>query len=101
MCGTATSSFVSPSTTPSGRYGARKSWKRPWRASSGGALTWIDADSASAWSLVARVIVEQSEGTRRPHIEPRRLLETLGRVAPEFSQLVTQSQELADELEGR
>ena len=56
---------------------------------------WLDP------GLVARVIVEQSEGTRRPHFEPRRLLETLERVAPEFSQLVTQSQELADEMAGR
>lgn len=51
--------------------------------------------------LVARVIVEQSEGTRRPHIDPPRLVEALGRVVPEFARLVTESQELRDELTGR
>ncbi len=51
--------------------------------------------------LVAGVIVEQSQGTRRPHIDPPRLLQALGRVAPEFARLVTDAQELRDELAGR
>ena len=51
--------------------------------------------------LVAGVIVEQSEGTHRPHIEPPRLLEALGRVVPQFSRLVTDSQEFREELTGR
>lgn len=50
--------------------------------------------------LVVGVIVEQSEGTRRPHLDPIRLLQTLGRVAPEFARLVTESQDLRDELAG-
>lgn len=50
--------------------------------------------------LVAGVIVEQSEGTRRPHLDPTRLLQALGRVAPEFARLATESQELRDELAG-
>ena len=50
---------------------------------------------------VAGVIVEQSEGTHRPHIEPRPLLEALGRVVPDFARQVAESQELADELSRR
>ncbi len=41
--------------------------------------------------LVAAVIVEQSQGTRRPHLPPRRLLEALGRVVPEFVRLLSDS----------
>jgi len=51
--------------------------------------------------LVAAVIVEQSAGTRRPHIVPPRLLEALGRVVPDFARLVADSQELRDELADR
>ena len=51
--------------------------------------------------LVARVIIEQSEGTRRPHIEPPRLLVALGRAVPEFGRLVVDSQEFRNELTGR
>jgi len=51
--------------------------------------------------LVAAVIVEQSEGTRRPHIAAPRLLEALARVVPEFARLVTDSQEFRDELAHR
>jgi hypothetical protein len=42
--------------------------------------------------LVAGVLVEQSEGTSRPHIPPLRLLEALGRVVPTFARLVADSQ---------
>ena len=51
--------------------------------------------------LVASIIVEQSEGTRRPHLDPPRLLQALGRVAPSFAQRVADSQELRDQLAGR
>jgi hypothetical protein len=51
--------------------------------------------------LVVAVLVEQSEGTRRPHIAPPRLLEALSRVAPEFARLVADSQEFRDELDHR
>jgi hypothetical protein len=51
--------------------------------------------------LVAGVIIEQSEGTRRPHIPPLRLLEALGRVVPAFARLVADSQEFRDELDGQ
>jgi hypothetical protein len=44
---------------------------------------------------VARVILEQSEGTRRPHFDPPRLLQALGRVVPEFAHLVADSQQLS------
>lgn len=44
--------------------------------------------------LVAGVIVEQSAGTSRPHLDTPRLLQALGRIAPEFSRLVTDSREL-------
>jgi hypothetical protein len=47
------------------------------------------------------VIVEQSEGTRRPHLAPPRLLQALGRVVPEFARLVADSQEFRDALGGR
>ena len=51
--------------------------------------------------LVAHVIVEQSEGTRRPHIPPEPLLEALARVVPNFARLVGESREFRDELAGR
>ncbi len=48
--------------------------------------------------LVATVIVEQSEGTRRPHIAPPRLVGAMGRVVPEFARLVADSEEFRDEV---
>jgi predicted nucleic acid-binding protein len=51
--------------------------------------------------LVASIIIEQSEGTRRPHIDPPRLLEALSRVAPEFARLVAGSPEFRDEMAGQ
>jgi hypothetical protein len=48
--------------------------------------------------LVARVVIEQSKGTHRPHFPPLRLLEALSRVVPAFARLVAASRELRDEL---
>ncbi len=50
--------------------------------------------------LVASVIIEQSKGTRRPHIDPPRLLEALGRVVPEFARLAADSPDFRDEMAG-
>jgi hypothetical protein len=47
--------------------------------------------------LVAGVVVEQSRATRRPHLEPRQLLQTLGRAAPQFARLVAASPVLDEE----
>jgi len=49
--------------------------------------------------LIAGVLVEQSRATRRPHLEPRQLLQTLGRVVPEFARLVAASSVLDEELD--
>jgi len=49
--------------------------------------------------LVAAVVVEQSRATRRPHFEPRQLLQALGRVVSEFARLVAVSTALQEELD--
>jgi predicted nucleic acid-binding protein len=49
--------------------------------------------------LVARVIVEQSTATRRPHFEPRPLLQSLSKAVPEFARLVAASTALQDEID--
>lgn len=55
---------------------------------------------AQQWRLdprfVADVLVEQSQGTRRPHIAPADLLKALARVVPGFALLVGHSQEFRD-----
>lgn len=44
--------------------------------------------------IAARVLVEQSTGTRRPHLPPLELLDKLGRLVPGFAALARGSTEL-------